>query len=169
MATPNLPATRDYDPNDLVRLAHELARNLRPLPDVLKDYGISEDEFRTQVDELPFFKRALEAAVIEWNSAGSTMDRLKLEAAVTLERGLIHLGAEMMRDDGDLGKQVEVAKLLANISGASSKGTEGAAGADKVSIVINLGGDQKLTFEKPIKEINATPATEAVAPVPEET
>lgn len=119
--------------------------NIRDVPAILKDYNITEEDFKKYVDNLPLFRRILEAAVIDWNAAGTTHERLKIEAAITLEAGLKHIGARMVKDDEDLGKAVEAAKLLANIAGVGKEKND-AGPSDKFSIVINI-GEKKFTKE----------------------
>src|SRR6476659_185430 len=89
------------EPQALAKLAQEIAMNIRDVPAILKDYNITEEDFKKYVDNLPLFRRILEAAVIDWNAAGTTHERLKIEAAITLEAGLKHIGARMVKDDED--------------------------------------------------------------------
>jgi hypothetical protein len=148
------PVPAHLDQHKLAELAYELARNLKPPAEVYKFFGITEDQFKEHIDPNPWFKRVLEAAMIEWASTGSTKTRIQMQAMLALEQGIIPLTARMMDDESDLGKAVEVAKLLAKVAGLDTPAQSGNPG-EKFTIQINLGADQSVKIEK---EINPAPA-----------
>lgn len=133
-------------PQQMASLAREVAMDIRELSAILGDYRITETQYDT-LKENSFFKKALEASVIEWNSALSTHQRIKLQAAASLEQALPILGARMMKSDEDLNKAVETGKLLTKIAGIGEDRKDGVPG-EKFTITINLGADQQLTIEK---------------------
>lgn len=148
----NVPATVTVSMDNffLAKLAQELAMNIREPAETLAIYKISEAEWAV-IQSNDFFKRAFDQYVIEWNSAKSTNDRLKIEAAVGLEAAMPSLSARMQSNNEDLGKAVEVAKLFSKISGVDAEPKGGGNPADKFSITINLGEDVKLKFEKDVE------------------
>lgn len=141
-------AVEAMDNFDLVKLAREVAMNLRELPVTLAIYKISEAQYEL-IAKIPFFKRALDQFTIEWNGALSTHERIKVEAAIALEDGMPTLAARMSRNDEDLAKAVEAGKLFAKLAGIGEEKSNSLPG-EKFTITINLGDDAKLKFEKDV-------------------
>src|SRR6185436_13040086 len=81
---------------ELARLAREIAMDIKERRDTLEVFKLTEAQYE-QIEKLPLYERMLTAAVIEWNSAKSTPDRLKIEAAAILEEALPHIGARMTK------------------------------------------------------------------------
>lgn len=145
----NLPVpTPTWDNARLAKLANELAKNIREIPEVLKSYGITEAQFEV-IEKTEFFKRAFENSVIEWQSAENAQARIKIEAAVALEDALPAIAARMTKEGEALSGVVETGKLFAKLAQIGEGRSEGLPG-EKFSITINLGEDKKLTFEKDI-------------------
>jgi hypothetical protein len=142
----------------LASLAREVAMNMRNLPEILADYGIEPEDYK-QVLTWPFYKSALEAAIIEWNGPLSTNQRIKIQAAAALEDALPSMAARMSHTDETLPAVVETGKLFAKLAGIGEQGQRGDIG-EKFSITINLGEDKKLTFEKDITPKEPNPALE---------
>lgn len=148
---PKLPALTMHN---LAALAREVAMNIREVDDILPEYKLT----RPQYDHLlthPFYEKALAAATIEWNSALSTHQRLKIEAAACLENGLPALNARMVNATESLPAAVEVGKLFAKIAGIGEQ--DHAVGpSDKFTITINLGADTTVT-----RTLDVTPRADA--------
>lgn len=140
-------------PMGLAALAREVAMDIKELPEILKFYKLTDASY-ADICKIPFYARALEVAIIEWNSALSTHDRIKIEAAATLEDALHGLGARMKNKDEAFPAAIEAGKLFAKIAGLGEPGrTEGAPG-EKFTININLGNDvPQLHFEKDVTPI----------------
>lgn len=133
---------------DLAKLAREIAMNIKPLDAVLSLYKITPEQYeKIKVHE--FFARALDQFIIEWNSAKSVHDRIRIESAIILEDAMPGLAGRMAKESESLASVVETGKLLANLSGIGKEKERGNPG-DKFSITINLGEDTKLKFEKDI-------------------
>ncbi len=159
-----LPVPVELDMNKLAKLARELAWDMHKTHDILARYGLTEDQF-VVLKEIPFFKNALEALTIEWNSAASTEDRIKLQAAMGAEDLLPHAIARMHKPDETLNAVIDGVKMLTSIAGIN-KETKTGNNSEKFTITINLGEDHKLTFEK---DITPTPALETGdRPIPED-
>lgn len=134
--------------NKLAKLAREVAWNMRELPDILKQFNLSPEEY-ARIVEIPFYKKALETLTIEWESAGSTEDRIKLQALMGTEDALPLVIARIQNPDETLNSAIEGIKMLTSIAGVNKEKAGGNA-AEKFVININLGEDHKLTFEKDI-------------------
>lgn len=126
-------------------LVRDLAMNLYDTPTILKTHNLSEAQ-HVLLTENEFFKRALEAAVIEWNSPQSTNKRLAMEAAIALEDALPAVAARLSKANEPLPGVVELAKLLAKMAGVGESATQPIA-SEKFKITINLGSDV-LSLEK---------------------
>lgn len=133
----------------VVRLAQEVAMHIREVPEILEAYRLTQAEFEL-IEKLELYQRAHEQFLIEWTSAKSTPERLRIEAAASLEAAMPTLAARLQDRSEDLLKAVEVAKLFAKISGTDTNQHAGGNPADKFSITINLGEDVKLKFEKDV-------------------
>lgn len=145
----NLPVPAEVpNINMLAALARELAYNLRPLPAVLKMFNLTQEQYDLY-SKLPFFVRTLEAAVLDWESASSTERRIKLQSLAAIEDALPTLAARMSNTDEALPGAVEAGKLISKWAGLGEQAREGSPG-EKFSIVINLGDDKTLTFEKDV-------------------
>lgn len=153
-----LPALPSHlDQMQLLQLAQEMARAIRPAQAVLDDYKLTEDQYAALMCT-PFYRRVLETATREWNSAETTPQRVKLQAAALVEQTLPMLGARAADPKEDLGKAVEAAKFLGKIGQLDGSGPQVGTG-EKFSITINI-GDNKLQFEKamtPTKQIDSPP------------
>lgn len=134
--------------NELVKLAHEVAQAMEDAPTIYARYSISDAQYAILV-ETPFYKRVLEAAIIEWEAASNTGKRTALKAAIALEDGLHILGARMKKPDENLTAAVETGKFFAKLAGIGER--EGGSGVgEKITISINLGGGDKIKLERDI-------------------
>lgn len=143
-----LPIPEAFGPAALAAFVRELAQGIHEEPDILKRHGITVDQFN-YLKSLPLFERMLAATKASWESADNTTERLKLEAAATLEDALPAISARMKDKDEGLNHVVEAAKLCARLAGIGEN-TGPANIGEKFSITINLGDDHKLQFEKDV-------------------
>jgi hypothetical protein len=146
----------------LARLARELAMDIRSTLTILKDYNLNRVQYDFLRANNEFFKAALAASTIEWNSAMSTPDRIKIQAAAALEDKLPDLAIRMGNKSEGLPGVVEAAKLFAKIAGVGEREMGAVASGERFSIVINLGADEKLTIGAP-QDISPTGAGKARA------
>lgn len=132
----------------MAKLARELVLAMKPRADVLSDFGLTEETAKA-IEEHEFYKRVFEATCIEWNSALSVDQRLRVQSLTILEDGLTKVGARMTNADEALPGVVQLANLLTKIGGIGER-TEAKPG-EKFTITINLGADVQ-TFEKTVGE-----------------
>ena len=153
----NLPATLpSLNQTYVVKLARELVMQIKDESEILKSYRITDEQLAA-IRQLDFFQRAYEAYMIEWNSATSAERRLQLISLAYIEDGLPDLAARMVKSDEDLGKCVEVGKLLTKLGGLDKQEKGGVSQGEKFVINIDLGGDDKIRLEK-----NITPTPPAI-------
>ncbi len=149
-AVASLPATidlPDLSTTDLVKLAREIAMNIKDVGIVLGHYHLTQDQYDWLKEHHAFFKQALQVSTIEWNSSLTTPERLKLESAAILEDALPRLGARMVNSAEGLPGVVEAAKLFAKMAGIGEREGGERAPGEKFTISINLGGDDKLVYK----------------------
>ena len=132
-------------PQDLAKLAREIAMDIRQRSDVLNDYKLTETQYEFLEANNDFFRAALHAACKEWQAPLNTQERIKVEAAAILEDSLIGLGARMQNKGEGLPGVVEVAKLFAKVAGVGERELGSGTPGERFTINIDLGGDQKIT------------------------
>ena len=139
----------DLDETALLKLAREMAINVRNYKKVFEDFGISEEDYY-EISKIEFFKRAKEQFSIEWNSIVRTKDRTKLLAAVTTEQMLLIVGKQAMKDTEPLSSRVDFLKTAAKIGGLGEPKKESGDAAERFIITINI-GDESKTYSKAIE------------------
>lgn len=142
--------TQDMDLHDLAKLAREMAMNIKPRGDILAAHGLGEEEFG-RIERIEFYRRALEAAVIEWNKPMTTAMRIQLIGQAYVEELMPPLAGRAASGEDPLAQSVEVLKAIHMISGGKGS-VEGAVGApgERFQITINLGADHVERFDKPL-------------------
>lgn len=151
-----VPALATLDNYKLARLANEVAMDIREIPDILIDYGLSHAQY-VEIERIPFYRNTLEQSRLEWNSAKSVHERLKLQSAIMLEEAFPTLGARMRNANEPLPAAIETAKLLAKITGLG-EAARSVGGSEKFTITINLGADTKDPNNKIKIEKDITPS-----------
>lgn len=125
-------------------LARELAQDIRPVDDVLKDYGFTDTDdprwlFLQRSND---FKRMLAEASKEWNAADSTKRRVQQKALASLEVSLPNIHALINNPATAPTARIDGARLLQNLAGmAGPVSTNLGDGGGGVSININFGGN----------------------------
>lgn len=145
IVTGTVTAPITLDNFDLSRLAREIAMDIRELPAILATFKISVEQYAA-IREHPYFKRILDAAIIDWNSALSTHGRIKIEAAAALEDALPVVAARMTNKEESLAMVTEAGKLMAKLAGIGENAREQQS-SEKFNITINLGADT-VRYEK---------------------
>lgn len=158
---PMLPPAPSLAEDDLIKLAREVVMNIHDLPVILSRWQLTQSQFDIHIAPNEFFKRVSDQFRVEWESAGSTKNRMQIKAQIALENSMSTLAARMNDKDEDLGKATDTAKLFARIAGVDSEKSQGGLG-EKVTIEINLGADSQIKFEKePV--VQAGPLIDATA------
>jgi hypothetical protein len=142
-----LPASFQEDAL-MLKLARELAIDMRALEEIQRALQIPDDKL-ADFREHPTFLRYLRDAMSEWNSAASTPDRVKLKSLHFIEEALPELFARAHDPREPLSAKVELIKTVARFGGVGG-GADGVVSGEKLSVIINLGGDQSLRVEKNI-------------------
>jgi hypothetical protein len=133
------------------RLAREVARQITPIPNIIKTFGLDQETFDKLVDTTIFQTRLTEEAAI-WNAtdALSISKRISAKAATLIEELLIDAYQMIQDPEQPMSAKVEMLKWASRLAGLTDnpniKG--GGPGEDaRVKITINIGGN-KLEFDK---------------------
>lgn len=132
----------DRDTN-MRRVARELAMDIHPLDDILKNCGIPTSEFDKWRSH-PNFLRYLAEFQAEWHSATNTHERVKMKAGVVLEEWMEDAYLNLHDKKLPLNHRVELGKLVAKIGGMGEpKFNMQGGGGSGFSLTININNDAK--------------------------
>lgn len=155
---PTIPASV-YDEAKLVKLAREIAMGIEDIPEILFRHSLTQREL-DELNQIPTFQRMLASEVAAWASATNTQERVRVKAGALLEEYLPELYSRLNDRNEPLMAKIKAMELIAKMAGLGDRdipamGTPG----DKVQVIINLGSDTKLQYEKrlPSKVIDVTP------------
>jgi len=153
-----------YDDVKLVKLARGIAMGIKDLPDILFDNSLTLREF-DEIKELPHFNRILSAEMKAWEGAGNTNERVRVKSGALIEEYLPELYARLNDAKEPFMAKMKAFEQLTKLAGFGDRdlpalGTPG----DKVQVIINLGADHKLVYQKelPPKVIDNEPTPSAV-------
>lgn len=132
-----------------IRIARELAMDIRPLDKILDAHGVNFDEWE-RISHSEHFKKILLDEITSWNSAANTHERVKLKAAAAVEEWLPELFAKMHDPDETLNAKIEGGKLMAKLAEMGMTNGNVSGGSEKFSVTINMGADKQLKFEQNI-------------------
>lgn len=137
-----------YDDMKLVKLAREIARGIKPIPDILSDNGLTQPDFE-DIQTLPHFNKMLASEIAAWGSAENTADRVKLKAGAMIEEFLPELYARLNDRSEPLMAKIKAVEVASKLAGYGERdiASVGSPG-DRVQVIINLGSDTKLQYDK---------------------
>lgn len=128
----------DYDS----RLISDLVANIRFQADVLKQYGITPEQFAQKLANPAFMAHWRETARL-WNSDLNTTERIRAKAAFILEDSLPELGRIAKNAQTPVNAKIAAMEQLAKISTVSHVPKDVGHVAEKHSITINIGGGRE--------------------------
>lgn len=131
-----------------LKLAREIACDIRTLPDILAMHSVTEEHWARIVDN-PRFRALVKSAVAEWQSAVNTPERVKIKAMSFVEEALPEFYGRAHDPKELLSSKVEVLKTVAKLAGIGENSQSSQSG-ERMSVTINLGADHQLKIEKNI-------------------
>lgn len=155
MAQNSVPSKK-FDDLTLVKLAREIAMNIQSIETILETNQITPETW-DKIKITPRFNNLLETEAAAWNSAINTHERVKLKSAAIIEEWLPEAYARMHDTTENLNAKTELAKTVARFAGMGlNNASITDASGERFSVVINLGNDAQLKFEKemPMKVID---------------
>jgi hypothetical protein len=129
-----------------LKLAREIACDIRPLDAILKMHSVEEDQW-AMIYENPRFRELVRSAVAEWQSATNTPERVKIKAMSFVEEALPEFYGRAHDPKELLSAKVEVLKTVAKLAGMGEN-SQASSGGDRMTVTINLGADHQLKIEK---------------------
>lgn len=132
----------------LIKIAREIASDMRPLPDILKAYLVTDAEWE-RISSNSHFRNYLASAVEEWNSVANTADRVRIKALAFVEEWMPELYARGHDIKEPLSAKVELLKTMSKLGGVGQVEAIG-GGGERMVVQINLGQDYKLEFAKDV-------------------
>ena len=133
----------------LLKLAREIAMDIRPLDEVLEIHKIKPEKWE-EIKENRYFQGVLLHEVEAWQSAMNTPERVKLKSLAFVEEALPEFYARAHDPKEPLNAKVEVLKTIAKFGGIGGSNFDASLGGERLSVTINLGSDHSLTIEKEI-------------------
>jgi hypothetical protein len=134
-------------------IARELAMDVYELPQILEFANVTADEF-SHIEKMPRFKQMLENEVATWASSLNVTERVKIKAQYMVEDWLKTAQHDVHDTREPLSSRVQVTRLVTQLAGMGTSGaTIEGGGGERFSVTINLGGDQKLKFEKELPKV----------------
>jgi len=144
-----LPASMHIGDNDLIRLAREIAMEIRSIEEILDLLKI-DDERYDDICAMPRFQAYLKSALEEWNSATNTGERVKVKSLAFIEEALPEFFARVHDRTETLSAKTEALKAVARFAGLGGPVTPQGNAADRMTVTINLGADHQLRIERDI-------------------
>jgi len=138
-----------YNHLTIVRLAREIAMNIRGIDEILEVQGISKDIF-AKIRATKEFEKVLQNEVEAWNSATNTAERVRLKSLSFVEESLADFYADAVNKNESLSARTEVLKTVARFAGIGASNVDGAINGEKFLVTINLGSDKTLKIEKDV-------------------
>jgi hypothetical protein len=141
----------DLDEAAMAQLAREMVMAIRNYKAIFADFGISEEEYY-EISKTPFYERVKDHYTLEWNSALSAADRVKLISASYAETALPVIGRRMLDAATHPSIALDTFKQLCKNAGIGDAKVSPQTASERFVITINLGADTEV-YSKSI-EIN---------------
>lgn len=133
----------------IFRLAREVARNITPLADILKNYRLTQEQFDRVLDS-PIFENRLREEVSIWNASDpmSAQGRIGVKALTMIEESMAEVYALIHDKEQPMSSKIEALKWASRMAGIGENASvKGADEDSRIKITINI-GDQKVQFDK---------------------
>lgn len=140
------------DDTKLIRLARDLAIQLRTPDEIREAYKMTHAEFDALLTN-PHFIDILTSERTAWLSANNTHERVKIKAATLVEEWLPELYERMNDPREPLNAKIEAGKLAARLAGMGLTNAQVEGVREKFSININIGTDSTLKVEKEVRPL----------------
>lgn len=141
-----IPLPKDFGTVQITALARDLAMDLLTVDVILKKHGLSNAQYEFLCEYNDYFKSTIAQQAKEWQSIGSTQDRLRAQAAAALEEQFPTLASRMGKQSEKFADAVEAAKLFAKVAGVDGTPSGHGAAGERFTINIDLGADTRLVI-----------------------
>lgn len=120
------------------RLAVEIAVQLRPVPEILKQYGLSRKDLVRKLKD-PMFRDMVKQAKSLWNSDLSVKERIRLKSQVLVEDSILEIFSILHNRDNAIPARLDAFKQLARVAEVDSPDRSNADTGNRFTVSINLG------------------------------
>lgn len=143
-----VPILTGHEHVTYLKLAREIAMDIRPVDDILASLGVEQSEW-DQISQTPAFQSLLRSEVEAWQSATNTAERVKIKSLAFVEEALPEFYARAHDPREPLNAKIEVLKTISKFAGVGAS-IDGAVSGEKLTVTINLGSDHSLKIEKDV-------------------
>lgn len=143
-----LPLLTGHNHVTHLKLAREIAMDIRPLEDILAAHGVEQSTWDS-ISSAPSFQSLLRSEVEAWQSATNTAERVKIKSLAFVEEALPEFYARAHDPKEALNAKVEVLKTISKFAGVGNS-VDGTNIGEKLTVTINLGSDHSLKIEKDV-------------------
>lgn len=135
----------------MIQLAREIAMDIFPLDQILKNRAVTNDTW-DKIRDNPRFNALLRTAMDEWNSSLNTGERVKIKAMAFVEEAMPEFFGRVHDPLENLPAKVETLKAIGRFAGLGiPNATPGAGGSgERFSVTINMGDDKQLKIERTV-------------------
>jgi len=120
------------------RLAVELAVQIRPIPELLQNYGISKKELSRKLKD-PLFRDMVRQAKTLWSSDLSIKERIRLKSQVLVEDSLLQIFGIVHNPENAIPAKLDAFKQLARVAEVDSPERSKSDTGSRFIVSINLG------------------------------
>lgn len=133
---------------DISRLTRELARDIKPLKELMAEHGLDLESFE-RLTETKFFQTRLTEETLLWNASDplTIAKRIETKAATMVEDCLLEVYGLIHDKNQPMQAKVEALKWAARMAGLGEAARQGSNADGQVKITINIAG-RSLEFEK---------------------
>lgn len=144
-----VPTESETKAIDLVILAREIAKDMKPLEAILKDHKINEWQWES-IQNNSYFQATLASEIADWNAAGNVNERVRLKSLHFVEEALPEFFGRAHDPRETLTAKTDVLKTVARLAGIGVGSDIKGGTGEKFSVTINLGENKEIKIEKTI-------------------
>lgn len=137
------------------RLALQVATKLYSTQDILKQFNLSPQEFKTILHDPVFQKKYREAKEL-WNADTNALERIRAKSTMAVEDGLLTLVKIFKDSDLNATARLDAFEKLIKLSDTAPKKDMEAGAGQSFSVTINLGEkpEEKVIIDQKAKVLN---------------
>ena len=143
-----IPLLTGHEHVTYLKLAREIAMDIRPLADILATHGVEQSQW-DDISKTPPFQNLLRSEIEAWQSATNSAERVKIKSLAFVEEALPEFYARAHDPREPLSAKIEVLKTISKFAGVGAV-VDGAVSGEKLTVTINLGSDHSLKIEKDV-------------------
>lgn len=134
-------------------VAREIAMDIFEVPTILKNHGVTEQEWE-EMENSRGFRLMLAEQLSIWNSSLNTRERIEARTLALIEGSLQELYRSIHDPEFSHSAKVELFKALSRNVGIGVKDAPQTGTGERVSIMINMGEDRRVEVKDVTPEVN---------------